>query len=87
MATSTSQVLVFGGYRFPTVRQEEGEGSGESGSGGGGEGGGEEEKEVAGPQLLLYDMTSGRWEELEVNKSSARPSPRYGHSAVLYNVS
>ena len=73
---------MFGGYRFPTVHQEEGGGSGESGSGGG-----EEEKEVAGPQLLLYDMISGQWEEVEVNKSSAQPSPRYGHSAVLYNVS
>ena len=64
---------------------------GGSGSGGSGEegGGGEEGEEgvVAGPQLLLYDVSLGQWEELRVDQNAPQPSPRYGHSAVLYNVS
>ena len=88
MVTSANQVLVFGGYRFPTVHVEEGGGGGGSGGSGSGDGGGGEEvKVVAGPQLLLYDVTSSQWEEVEIDENSPQPSPRYGHSAVLYNVS
>ena len=82
VVTSNDQVLVFGGYRFPTVvhREEGGGGSGSGEEGGGGE-------VLDGPQLLLYDMASGQWEEIEVNTSAPQPSPRYGHSSVIYNVS
>ena len=76
------------------VDNDGGQGGSGSGSGENGESGesGEKEedtakKEVTGPQLLHYHLSSGMWEELEVNRSAPYPSPRYGHSAVLYNVS
>ena len=82
----TDDVIIFGGYRFPGWVGETGDG----GSGGSGEEGSTEKEEgevVTGPQLLRYQISSRKWEELEVNLSAPYPSPRYGHSAVIYNVS
>lgn len=73
-------VIVYGGYRFPTAVD------GPVGSGSGSGDTGERGEEVTGPQLLRYHISSGVWTELEVNQSSPHPAPRYGHSAVLYNV-
>ena len=71
-------MIIYGGYRFP--RSPGGEGSG----------GGEEEEEEDGkeedPQLLRYHISTATWEVLLVNSSGVHPDPRYGHSAVVYNV-
>ena len=78
-------VIVYGGYRFPSAAASNGDRTG-SGSGGGEEEEEGEEEGGTGPQLLRYHLLTSVWEELEVNMSAPHPSPRYGHSAVIYNV-
>ena len=75
-------MIIYGGYHFP--RSPGGEGSGGREGSGGGEA--EEEEEEEGPQLLRYHISMAMWEVLLVNSSGVHPDPRYGHSAVVYNV-
>lgn len=77
-------IIIFGGYQFPTLSAGE-----DSGSSGSGEEEGEElvREVVTGPLLLQYSVSGRYWWEPKVNETAPSPSPRYGHSAVIYNVS
>ena len=76
-------MVVYGGYRFPL-----GDGRADVGSGAGsGEGSGERDHVEQAEDVLLYHFATHTWEVLEAQNDTRRPETRYGHSAVVYDVS
>ncbi len=63
-------MVIYGGYRFPTGDAPEGVG------------GANETEEL---QLFRYHFASRQLEVLN-SSSESQPEPRYGHTAVVYNV-
>lgn len=74
-------MVLYGGYRFPLGDSPSPGGGGESGSG---SGVGEREGER---QLLRYHFASEQWEVVTETSNQLQPEPRYGHTAVVYDVS
>lgn len=75
-------MVVYGGYRFPL-----GDGRVDVGSGAGSGAGSGEQDCVEQAEVLLYHFATHTWEVLEAQNGTKRPETRYGHSAVVYNVS
>ena len=75
-------MVVYGGYRFPL-----GDGRVDVGSGAGSGAGSGEQDRVEQAEVLLYHFATHTWEVLEAQNDTMRPETRYGHSAVVYNVS
>ena len=83
-------MVVYGGYRFPLGdgRVDVGSGAGSGGGSGGGSGTGSGERDrVEQAEVLLYHFATRTWQVLEAQDGTKRPETRYGHSAVVYNVS
>ena len=81
-------MVVYGGYRFPRGDNGVATGSGMSGHGSGMSGSGDGVREGSdGVEVLRYHFATHMLEVLEVQNGAKQPQPRYGHSAVVYNVS
>lgn len=83
-------MVVYGGYRFPLGdgRVDVGSGAGSGGGSDAGSGAGSGERDrVEQAEVLLYHFATHTWEVLEAQSGTKRPETRYGHSAVVYNVS
>ena len=84
-------MILYGGYRFPSGMDHvtpPGEASGcgvmcEGGSGGGGSG----DAELANLTLFRYEFATRSWGVMETVGLGGVPGKRYGHTAVVYNVS